>query len=136
MLLLVGCAVLGVAAAAVSHTITYDNGDVYTVGDNEYVFVSTEPNLYSYHPYSKSVQFKKLWPTEKVDQPIPTPNPNPMGTPQWCADHVPYEFGYSFTDQYWERRCDTNKDREFGCGDELFDPETMLPPGAECPAGF
>lgn len=106
---------------AYAHTITYDNGDVYTVADDEYVFVSKQPNLWSYHPYSKSVQFKKQWPTEKVDRPEPTPNPNPAGSHEWCKAHVVHEYGYTFTDQYWQRACDTNKDGSYGCGDDTFD---------------
>ena len=117
---------------AVAHTITYDNGDVYTVADDEYVFVSKQPNLYSYHPYTKSVQFKKQWPTEKVDRPEPTPNPNPMGSHAWCKAHVPFELGYTFTDQYWQRACDSNKDGTYGCGDEKFDASDDA---SVCPAG-
>ena len=117
---------------ATAHTITYDNGDVYTVADDEYVFVSKQPNLWSYHPYSKSVQFKKQWPTEKVDRPEPTPNPNPTGTHEWCKAHVPFELGYTFTDQYWQRACDSNKDGEYGCGDEKFDASDDA---SVCPAG-
>jgi hypothetical protein len=67
------------------------------------------------------VQFKKQWPTDKVDKPVPTPNPNPAGSHEWCKAHVPYETGYSFSDQTWERHCDTNDDREYGCGDKPFD---------------
>ena len=117
---------------AAAHTITYDNGDVYTVAEDEYVFVSKQPNLWSYHPYSKSVQFKKQWPTEKVDQPEPTPNPNPTGTHEWCKAHVPFELGYTFTDQYWQRACDSNKDGTYGCGDEKFDASDDA---SVCPAG-
>jgi len=117
---------------AAAHTITYDNGDVYTVAEDEYVFVSKQPNLWSYHPYSKSVQFKKQWPTEKVDQPEPTPNPNQMGTHEWCKAHVPFEFGFTFSDQYWQRGCDTNKDGSYGCGDDLFDASDDA---SVCPAG-
>lgn len=117
---------------ATAHTITYDNGDVYTVADDEYVFVSKQPNLWSYHPYSKSVQFKKQWPTEKVDRPEPTPNPNPTGTHEWCKAHVPFELGYTFTDQYWQRACDKNNDGTYGCGDELFDASDDA---SVCPAG-
>ena len=113
-------------------TITYKDGDVYTVGGNEQVFVSTQQNLWSYHPYSKSVQFKKQWPTEKVDRPEPTPNPNPVGSHDWCRTHVPYEFGYSFSDQAWQRACDTNNDNVYGCGDTTFDASSD---GAACPAG-
>ena len=102
-------------------TIEYENGDIYTVPENENVFVSTQDNLFSYHPYQKAVQFKKQWPTDKVDKPVPTPNPNPAGSHEWCKAHVPYETGYSFSDQTWERHCDTNDDRKYGCGDEQFD---------------
>lgn len=102
-------------------TIEYENGDIYTVPENENVFVSTQDNLFSYHPYQKAVQFKKQWPTDKVDKPVPTPNPNPAGSHEWCKAHVPYETGYSFSDQTWERHCDTNDDREYGCGDKPFD---------------
>jgi len=98
-------------------TITYKDGDVYTVGENEQVFLSTQQNLWSYHPYSKSVAFKKQWPTEQVDRPVPTPNPNPVGSREWCEAHVPYENGYTFADQAWERACDTNNDREYNMCD-------------------
>lgn len=117
---------------AAAHTITYDNGDVYTVAEDEYVFVSKQPNLWSYHPYSKSVQFKKQWPTEKVDRPEPTPNPNPIGSHEWCKAHVPFEYGYSFGDQAWQRACDTNKDGSYGCGDDTFDASDDA---SVCPAG-
>lgn len=102
-------------------SIEYENGDVYTVPENENVFISSQDNLFTYHSYSKSVQFKKQWPTDKVDRPIATPNLNPMGSHEWCKAHIPYETGYSFSDQAWERHCDTNNDREYGCGDETFD---------------
>jgi len=121
-----------VTLGATAHTITYDNGDVYTVADDEYVFVSKQPNLWSYHPYAKTVQFKKQWPTEKVDRPEPTPNPNPVGSHEWCRTHVPFEFGYSFSDQAWQRACDTNNDNVYGCGDTTFDASSD---GAACPAG-
>lgn len=91
-------------------TITYKDGDVYTVGDNDRVFVSTEDNLWSYQSYSKSVQFKKQFPTEKVDKPIPPTNPNPVGSVEWCESHDLHANGYTFTDQMWYRTCDTNDD--------------------------
>lgn len=126
---LASLATLAVAEENRVTTIEYENGDVYTVPENENVFVSTQDNLFSYHPYQKAVQFKKQWPTDKVDKPIPTPNPNPAGSHEWCKAHVLYETGYSFSDQHWERHCDTNDDREYGCGDETFDASDE---GASC----
>ena len=113
-------------------TIEYENGDVYTVPENENVFVSTKDNLFIYKPYSKSIQFQKLWPTDKVDKPAPTPNPNPLGSHSWCKAHVPFENGYSFSDQTWQRFCDTNNDWEYGCGDTKFDASED---GASCSVG-
>jgi len=101
-------------------TIEYENGDVYTVPENENVFVSTKDNLFIYKPYTKSIQFEKLWPTAKVDRPVPTPNPNPVGSHSWCKAHVPFATGYSFSDQAWQRFCDTNNDGQYGCGDATF----------------
>lgn len=121
IVVLASLATLAVAEENRVTTIEYENGDIYTVPENENVFVSTQDNLFSYHPYQKAVQFKKQWPTDKVDKPVPTPNPNPAGSHEWCKAHVPYEIGYSFSDQTWERHCDTNDDRKYGCGDEKFD---------------
>lgn len=98
-------------------SIVYKDGDVYTVKENENVFLSTQSNLWSYHPYSKSVQFKKQWPTEKFDKPLPPVNPNPVGSRQWCEAHVPYANGYTFADQAWDRHCDTNNDGTYNICD-------------------
>jgi len=102
-------------------TIEYENGDVYTVPENENVFVSTKDNLFIYKPYQKAVHFVKVWPTDKVDKPVQPPNPNPAGSHSWCKAHVPFATGYSFSDQTWQRYCDTNNDGEYGCGDTQFD---------------
>jgi len=98
-------------------TITYKDGDVYTVGDNESVFVTTQENLWLYQAYSKTVQFKKQFPTEKVDKPIPPTNPNPVGSIEWCESHNLHANGYTFTDQMWYRSCDKNSDGVFNICD-------------------
>lgn len=114
MLLLLALVSLSAGAQTI---IEYENGEVYTVGENEKIFITTQDNLYSYHPYQKSVQFKKLWPSEKVDPPPYTPNPNPIGTKEWCEAHDLHATGYSFEDQYWYRACDTNNDGEYNMCD-------------------
>ena len=105
-----------------AHTITYDNGDVYTVADDEYVFVSTQPNLWTYHPYSKSVQFKKIWPTEKVDY-VPVDNGTngePVGSHEWCLRFIPWSEGFTFNQQAWGRYCDSNNDGVYDSNDERW----------------
>lgn len=128
MLTLLLCLPLTVFAAT---TITYDNGEVLTLSEDEKVFVTTEQNLWIYRPYPKTVQYKKLWPTTRVDRQPPTPNPNPAGSHQWCVDHVPFELGYTFADQLFGRVCDTNNDQVYGCGDNQFDASDDA---AVCPA--
>ena len=98
-------------------SITYKDGDVYTVGANERVFVTTQDHLWLYQEYSKSVQFKKQWPTEKVDKPVPPVNPNPVGSVEWCESHDLHANGYTFADQMWYRTCDTNNDGEYNICD-------------------
>ena len=107
------CALPLIAIANNVDTITYDNGDVYTVADDENVFVSKSDNLWLQQVYPKTTQFKKQWPTTKVDQPEPTPNPNPIGTKDWCEAHDLHANGYTFDDQIWYRDCDTNNDGQY-----------------------
>ena len=104
------CLALVSLGASAQTVIEYDNGEVYTLGDNEKIFISVYDNLYSYHPYQKQVQFKKQWPSTKVDAAPYTPNPNPKGTQEWCEAHVLHANGYTFDDQIWHRECDSNRD--------------------------
>lgn len=104
---------------ALAHVIEYDNGDIYTVGDDEYVFVSKKSELWYKQTYNngKTVQFKKITPWTEVDKPPPVVNPNPIGTKEWCESHDLHANGYTFEDQYWYRACDTNNDGEYNICD-------------------
>lgn len=127
------CLLLVSAAVAQENrvvTIEYENGDVYTVKQSENVFVSGQQHLWSYHPYDKSVTFKKQWPTTKVDVVTPPPNENPAGSHEWCKAHEPFKYGFTFDDQLWVRVCDTNNDYKYGCGDTQFDASED---GKACP---
>ena len=132
MLLLVSFA----ASFAMAHTITYDNGDVYTVEDNEFVFVAKRDTLFTQQIYNngKTVQFKKVFPTTKVDYtPVDNGTDDSMqvGSHEWCKAYVPWSEGYTFTMQYWQRGCDTNNDNKYGCGDTGYDASTD---GDACPS--
>ena len=122
---------------ATAHTITYDNGDVYTVADDEYVFVAKKDTLWTQNIYNngKTVQFKKVGPSTKVDY-VPVDNGTDdsmqVGSHEWCKAYVPWSEGYTFTMQYWQRGCDTNNDGKYGCGDEKYDASDD---GNACPAG-
>lgn len=121
---------------ATAHTITYDNGDVYTVADDEYVFVAKQSELWTRQIYNngKTNQFKKVFPTTKVDYVPPDTgvvNEQP-GSHEWCKAYVPWSEGYTFAMQAWQRYCDTNNDNTYGCGDEKFDASDDA---SVCPAG-
>jgi hypothetical protein len=107
------CLTLVSLSASAQTVIEYGNGEVYTVGEDEKVFITQQNNLYSYHPYQKTVQFKKLWPSTKVDAPPYTPNPNPKGTQEWCEAHELHANGYTFDDQIWYRECDVTGDGQY-----------------------
>ena len=143
---------------ATAHTITYDNGDVYTVADDEYVFVAKKDTLWTQNIYNngKTVQFKKVGPWTKVDYvPVDNGTDDSMqaGSHEWCKDYVPpdtgvddeapgshawckayipWSEGYTFGMQLWQRACDTNNDNKYGCGDEKYDASDD---GNACPAG-
>lgn len=122
---------------ATAHTITYDNGDVYTVADDEYVFVAQKDTLWAQQIYNngKTVQFKKVFPTTKVDYtPVDNGTDESMqpGSHEWCKAFVPWSEGLTFTQVTWQRACDTNNDYKYGCGDEGYDASDD---GAACPAG-
>jgi len=94
-------------------SIVYSDGDVYTVKENDHVFIVGYDNLYLQQVYPKSTQFLKQWPTARVDRPEAPVNPNPIGTQEWCAAHIPFANGFTFSDQAWQRECDTNRDGEY-----------------------
>ena len=124
-----------VSTGALAHTITYDNGDVYTVAEDEYVFVSKRPELWRRSVYNngKTMRYEKIVPTEKVDY-VPPDNGTDgeaFGTHEWCKAYIPWSEGYTFTMQYWQRGCDTNNDNKYGCGDEKYDASED---GAACPS--
>lgn len=108
-----------------AHTITYDNGDVYTVADDEYVFVAKQSELWRRSVYNngKTMRYEKIVPTEKVDY-VPPDNGTDgeeFGSHAWCKAYVPWSEGFTFTMQYWIRGCDTNNDNKYDCGDEKYD---------------
>lgn len=110
---------------AIAHTITYDNGDVYTVADDEYVFVAKQSELWTRQIYNngKTTQFKKVFPTTKVDYVPPDTGvvDEQPGSHAWCKAYTPWSEGFTFAMQTWIRACDSNNDGKYGCGDERYD---------------
>lgn len=118
-----------------AHTITYDNGDVYTVADDEYVFVAKQSELWTRKIYNngKTTQFQKVFPTTKVDYTPPDTgvDDEQPGSHEWCKAYIPWSEGFTFAMQTWIRHCDTNNDNKYGCGDEKYDASDD---GNACPS--
>ena len=109
---------------AMAHTITYDNGDVYTVADDEFVFVVKQSELWTRKIYNngKTNRFEKVFPWTKVDYTPPDTGvvDEQPGSHAWCKAYVPWSEGYTFAMQLWQRACDSNKDGVYDENDERW----------------
>jgi len=85
--------------------INYPDGSTYTLENNEYIVVSKD-NVFSKNTYKNgSVHFKPLTPNDKRDfVPEETDGMEP-GSEEWCDTYVPFQNGYTFDDQMWQRAC-------------------------------
>ena len=85
--------------------INYPNGSTYTLENGEYIVVSKD-NVFSKNTYKNgSVHFKPLTPNDKRDfVPEETDGMEP-GSDEWCDTYVPFQNGYTFDDQMWQRAC-------------------------------
>jgi hypothetical protein len=86
--------------------IYYEDGTAYTLKDNEYVYVSQARKMYQKKDYTNgNVYFTHKKPNSQVDpQASPTDGMEP-GSDEWCDVYVPYQYGYTFDDQIWQRYC-------------------------------
>jgi hypothetical protein len=107
-----------------AHTITYDNGDVYTVADDEFVFVVKQSELWTRKIYNngKTNRFEKVFPWTKVDYTPPDTGvvDEQPGSHLWCKAYVPWSEGFTFAMQLWQRACDSNKDGVYDENDERW----------------
>ena len=85
--------------------INYPDGSTYTLDNGEYIVVSKD-NVFSKNTYKNgSVHFKPLTPNDKRDfVPEETDGMEP-GSEEWCETYVPFQNGYTFDDQMWQRAC-------------------------------
>lgn len=85
--------------------IEYPDGSTYTLENGEYIVVAKD-NVFAKTTYkSGGVHFKPLKPNAKRDHvPEETDGMEP-GSEEWCETYVPYQNGYTFDDQMWQRAC-------------------------------
>lgn len=111
------------SVAAVAETvINYDDGSTYTLSGKEEIYVSSQP-LWKQRTLNNGnlIQIKKEKPWAKRDY-VPTPvDALQPGSHEWCVAYVPWSEGLTFGMVTWQRACDTNRDNNYGCGDDKFD---------------
>ena len=113
------------APLAIADTyITYDDGGVYTLAEDESVYVADRDVFIKLTPASGDVNFVKQDPFTEVDYQEPvvpvTPGNAPIGSHQWCLDYD-YDGVITFDSIAFIQACDTNRDNKYGCGDAQFD---------------
>lgn len=113
--------------------ITYEDGSIYTVPEEEKVYV-TEKRVFSFTKGEGLYRFDELLANAVrdgeddpvVDDPVvdepPVIDETPTeGSHEWCKAHQLFATGFSFDDQLFIRVCDSNNDYRYGCGDDKFD---------------
>ena len=85
--------------------IEYPDGSTYTLENNEAVFVSSQA-VYTKTTYKTGgVHVRPLEANTKRDfVPSDTDGMEP-GSEEWCETYVPFQNGYTFDDQMWQRAC-------------------------------
>lgn len=114
--LMIAALVLGVSQASAETVISYDDGSTYTLKRGEEIYISA-----SHHEVFKRREYKNgnqyfivqiPWPQrDYVSQPT---DGLEMGSHEWCLAFVPWSEGLTFSQQAWNRYCDTN-------GDDVYD---------------
>lgn len=87
--------------------INFDDGSTYTLKDGEQVFISNAHNVLFKRQLMKNKDtfFIAQKPWEKRDH-VPQPTDGmAKGSKEWCETYVPFQNGYTFDDQLWERAC-------------------------------
>jgi hypothetical protein len=101
-------ALLLVSPFAVSQTvINFDDGSTYTLEDGQEIYITTSNSALFKRQLMKNKDtfFRVQKPWSKRDYVAqPTDGMEP-GSEEWCEVYVPYQNGYTFDDQIWQRSC-------------------------------
>jgi hypothetical protein len=87
--------------------INYPDGSTYTLEDGQQIYISTSNSALFKRQLMKNKDtfFRVQKPWEKRDHvPEETDGMEP-GSDEWCEVYVPFQNGYTFDDQMWQRAC-------------------------------
>jgi hypothetical protein len=103
--------------------INYDDGSTYTLGENEQIYISTPHSaLFKRKLFKdKSTYFIAQKPWSARDYVASPEDEFAIGSHEWCKAYIPWNEGYTFNMQTWQRACDTNGDGEYDENDAGWD---------------
>lgn len=103
--------------------ITYDDGTVYTLTDNQDVYLSSKSSTLFKRKVmgNKDTFFLAQDPWTTRDYEAPTTDGLQVGSHAWCKAFEPWAAGLTFDQVSFNQVCDTDGDGDYGCGDSQFD---------------
>ena len=103
--------------------ITYDDGGVYTLAEDESVYVSKRDMFIKRTPASGDVNFVKQDPFTGIDYepPVVVTPTDTIGSHEWCLAFDSWANGLTFDQESFNYACDTDNDGDYGCGDSQFE---------------
>ena len=87
--------------------ISFDAGSTYTLEDHQEIYISNEGrSLFKRQIMKiKDTFFRVQQPWDKRDYIADETDDMEPGSEEWCETYVPYQNGYTFDDQIWQRSC-------------------------------
>lgn len=116
-------AVLFSMCSSAATVITYDDGSTYTLSGKQEVYVSVPTSeMFKRREYKNGNQYFVVqipWPQrDYVDTPTDGLDP---GSHEWCLAFIPWSEGLTFSQQTWDRYCDTNNNGVYDQSDKPWE---------------
>lgn len=87
--------------------INYDDGSTYTLEDGQEIYITNNGRALFNRQIMKNKDtfFRAQKPWSKRDYVAQDADDMEPGSEEWCETYVPYQNGYTFDDQTWQRAC-------------------------------
>lgn len=99
------------SASAFGQTvISFDDGSTYTLEDGQEIYITNNGRALFNRQIMKNKDtfFRAQQPWSKRDHVPAEADGMEPGSAEWCETYVPYQNGYTFNDQLWQRACQDN----------------------------
>ena len=87
--------------------INFDDGSTYTLEDGQEIYITNNGRALFNRQIMKNKDtfFRAQKPWSKRDYVAQETDDMEPGSEEWCETYVPYQNGYTFDDQLWQRAC-------------------------------